>query len=111
MARLSGIAPVLERSGKKVWVRWRYFCPKFMRQSFHEYAGESIRHSFWAKAYYDSQRAKGNSHAAAVRALAYKWIRIIWRCWNRRTLYNEATYLDSLRKRNSPLLKYAATNP
>jgi hypothetical protein len=28
-----------------------------------------------------------------------------------RTLYNEATYLESLRKRNSPLLKYAATNP
>lgn len=111
LARLSGIAAALERSGKKVWVRWRYFCPKFMRQSFHEYAGESIRHSFWAKAYYDSQRAKGKSHAVAVRALAYKWIRIIWRCWKEKVVYNEATYLEGLRKRNSSLLKYAATNP
>ena len=66
------IAPVIERSGKSCWVRWRYFCPKFLRQSFHEYAGESIRHSFWARAYYDGRRAKGKSPQAAVRALGAK---------------------------------------
>lgn len=38
---LVGIAPVIERSGQSLWIRWRYFCPKFMRQSFHEYDGES----------------------------------------------------------------------
>jgi transposase len=59
LACLTGIAPVIERSGKSCWVRWRYFCPKFLRQTFHEYAGESIVHSFWAKGYYESQRAKG----------------------------------------------------
>ncbi|HEV7376429.1 MAG TPA: IS110 family transposase [Pyrinomonadaceae bacterium] len=63
LARLSGIVPVIERSGKSCRVRWRYFCPKFLRQSFHEYAGESIRHSFWARAYYEQQRAKGKSHS------------------------------------------------
>jgi transposase len=41
----SGVAPVIERSGKSSWTRWRYFCPKFIRQAFVEYAGESIRHS------------------------------------------------------------------
>lgn len=81
----SGIAPVIERSGKSTWIRWRYFCPKFFRQSFHEYAGESIKHSVWAKAYYASQRAKGKSHHAAVRALAFKWMRIIWKCWQTHT--------------------------
>ena len=111
LACLAGIAPVIERSGKSCWVRWRYFCPKFLRQTFHEYAGESVMHSFWAKAYYESQRAKGKSHAKAVRALAYKWIRIIWRCWQSKTKYDEVKYLESLRKRNSPLLKYAASNP
>ena len=70
LACLAGIAPVIERSGKSKWVRWRYVCPKFLRQTFHEYAGESVLHSFWAKAYYESQRAKGKSHAKAVRALA-----------------------------------------
>jgi transposase len=110
LACLSGIAPVMERSGQSVWIRWRYFCPKFMRQSFHEYAGESVKHSFWARAYYQQQIAKGKSRQAAVRALAYKWIRIIWKCWQTRTPYNEVKYLEALRKKGSPLLAYAAKN-
>jgi hypothetical protein len=56
-----------------------------LRQSFVEYAGESIKHSEWAKAFYVAQKAKGKKHQAAVRALAYKWIRIIWKCWQTRT--------------------------
>lgn len=109
LACFSGIAPVMERSGQSVWIRWRYFCPKFLRQSFHEYAGESVKHSFWARAYYQQQIAKGKSRQAAVRALAYKWIRIIWKCWQTRTPYSEVKYLEALRKKGSPLLTYAAT--
>jgi transposase len=108
---LVGVAPVMERSGQSCWVRWRYFCPKFLRQTFHEYAGESIRHSFWARAYYEQQRAKGKSHHAAVRALAFKWVRIIFRCWQTRTPYDEVKYLESLRRKGSSLLTYAANNP
>ena len=111
VACLAGVAPVIERSGQSRWVRWRYFCPKFLRQTFHEYAGESLKHSFWARAYYESQRAKGKSHHAAVRALAYKWVRIIYRCWQTRTAYDEVSYLESLRRKGSPLLTYAAQNP
>ncbi len=110
VARFSGIAPVMERSGESCWIRWRYFCPKFLRQSFVEYAGESTKHSFWARAYYEQQRAKGKSRQAAVRALAFKWIRIIYRCWQTRTEYNEVKYLESLRKKGSSLLSYAAQN-
>jgi hypothetical protein len=29
----------------------------------------------WARAYYQQQRERGNDHHAAVRALAFKWIR------------------------------------
>ena len=39
----SGIAPVMERSGQKKWVHSRWRCPKFLRQSFHEWAGHTIR--------------------------------------------------------------------
>src|SRR5260370_39598903 len=42
MQQLSGIAPVTKRSGKSCWVHWRWACPKFMRQSFQEYAAQSI---------------------------------------------------------------------
>jgi len=100
----SGVAPVIERSGKSSWTRWRYFCPKFIRQAFVEYAGESIRHSEWAKAFYVSQKAKGKSHQAAVRALAYKWIRIIWKCWQTGEHYDEARYVECLRKKGSALV-------
>lgn len=108
LLRFSGVAPVIERSGKSSWTRWRYFCPKFIRQSFIEYAGESIRHSEWAKAFYLSQKAKGKSHQAAVRALAYKWIRIIWKCWQTRTKYDEARYLECLRKKGSAFVPATA---
>lgn len=105
----SGVAPVIERSGKSSWTRWRYFCPKFIRQAFVEYAGESIRHSEWAKAFYVSQKAKGKSHQAAVRALAYKWIRIIWKCWQTREKYDEARYVECLRKKGSKLVAEVAS--
>ena len=104
----SGIAPIIERSGKQFRIRWRYFCPKFFRQTFHEFAAQSIQDSFWARAYYYSQRARHKEHHAAVRALAFKWMRIIWKCWQTRTPYNEIVYLETLRKKGSPLLKFAA---
>lgn len=105
--RYAGIAPVLERSGKQSWTHWRYSCPKFLRQSFVEWAGESIRYSFWAKAYYEQQKEKGKPHQTIIRCLAFKWIRIIFRCWQNRKTYDESTYLKALKKRNSPLLKFA----
>ena len=100
----SGIAPVTERSGKSKWVHRRFACPKFVRQTFHEFAKQSIIWSSWAHAYYDQQRARGKHHHAAVRALAYKWIRIIFRCWKDRTVYNEQTFVSALRKRGSRLI-------
>ena len=105
LQKYAGIAPVTERSGKKSWVHWRWQCPKFLRQTFVEWAAQTINKSFWAGAYYRQQRAKGSSHQAAVRALAFKWIRILYRCWQTRTPYDETTYLNALRKRGSPLLK------
>lgn len=100
----AGIAPVIERSGKKCWVHWRWQCPRFLRQTFVEWAGQTINKSFWAGAYYRQQRAKGATHQAAIRALAFKWIRILHSCWKTRTTYDETRYLNALRKRGSPLL-------
>lgn len=105
LQKYAGIAPVTERSGKKQWVHWRWQCPKFLRQTFVEWAGQTINKSFWAGAYYRQQREKGSSHAAALRSLAFKWIRILYRCWITMTPYNETRYLNALRKRGSPLLK------
>jgi len=101
----SGIAPVTERSGKTKFVRRRLACPKFVRQSFHEFANSSIKWSRWARAYYDQQRHRGNKHHEAIRALAYKWIRIIYRCWQDHEPYDEVVYIAKLELRGSPLAK------
>ena len=100
----TGIAPVTKRSGGSCRIHRRYLCPKFHRQSFHEYAKESILWSRWAAAYYLQQRRKGAAHHTAVRGLAFKWQRVIWRCWQDRKPYDEATYEAALRKHGSPLV-------
>jgi transposase len=107
----AGIAPVVERSGRAMLTHVRWFCPTFLRQSFHEFAGQSIRHCLWAKAYYRQQRTRGKAHHAAVRALAFKWTRIIFRCWKSHTPYDEQIYLAALEKRGSSLLKLMSEIP
>jgi len=107
LQKYAGIAPVTERSGQKQWIHWRWQCPTFMRQTFVEWAAQTINKSYWAGLYYRQQRAKGCSYQAAVRALAFKWIRILYRCWVTRTPYDEAKYLKALQERGSPLLKMA----
>ena len=104
MQTFSGIAPVTESSGKSSWVHFRFACSKFLRQSFHEWAALSIPQSQWARAYYELQCRRGKKHHAAVRALAFKWIRIIYRCWKERVAYDENVYLAALAKHNSPLV-------
>jgi hypothetical protein len=104
LQNFAGLSPVTERSGKKSWVHWRWQCAKFVRQSFVEWAAKSVHQSYWAELYYQQQRKKGKSHQSAVRALAYKWARIVFRCWKTKQPYDESTYLKSLRDRNSHLL-------
>ena len=105
MQMYAGVAPVTEQSGNKRWVHWRTQCPKFLRQTFVEWATHSIGQSYWAEKYYRQQRAKGNTHQGAVRALAFKWIRILYRCWKSRTPYDESKYLKALERRGSPLVR------
>ena len=101
--KCSGIAPVVERSGKSEWVHFRRACPKFLRQTFHEWAGHSIAFCDWARAYYDQQKRAGKDHHAAVRSLAFKWIRIAFRCWQDGVPYDDARYVASLVRHGSPL--------
>ena len=89
----------------------RFICPKFLRQTFHEFAGCSIQQSEWARAYYDHLRNdKNKSHQVAVRSLAFKWVRIIYRCWKDRKPYDEAIYMQSLRRRGSLLAGVLGTS-
>jgi transposase len=101
---LSGIAPVTKRSGKMHLTQWRWHCPTFLRQTFQEFAGCSVPHSRWAQAFYQLQLEHGHSPQQAKRALAYKWQRILFRCWQDQQPYNEDHYIATLRRRNSSLI-------
>jgi transposase len=105
ISSLSGIAPVRRASGKKTGkkasIHFRQACPKFLRQSFHEFAACSIRNCSWAKSFYEAQLARGKTHHVAVRALAFKWIRILFVCWKEGVPYDEERYLQALHNRGS----------
>jgi transposase len=105
----SGIAPVTRQSGKARHVSRRYACPKFLRKTFHEFADHARKWSAWSKAFYNMKIAAGFKHHAAVRALAYKWIRVIFYLWKTRTIYDETVYLAQLKKRNSPVMNFLET--
>ena len=101
LATYSGIAPVTRQSGNSRSVHFRFACPRFLRQTFHEFAAHSIAKSDWARQFYKQQRNKGKKHHAAVRSLAFKWIRVLFRCWKDGTPYDEARYVESLRRRRA----------
>jgi transposase len=79
-----GISPVTRSSGKTRFVYFRRACPKFVRQTFHEFARLSLAKCQWARNYVEYYTAKGNKFHTVVRALAFKWIRILFACWKNR---------------------------
>jgi transposase len=104
--QISGIAPVTRSSGKTTVVQIRWACPKFLRQTFHEFARCSTKFSVWAQAYLAMRRAAGTPYQVIIRALAFKWQRILFRCWQKRELYDEQRYIQRLRDTNSHLIRF-----
>lgn len=105
LQRLSGIAPITIASGNAQAVHRRYAAPAFPHQTFWEFAKCSLRYCPWAKAVVDQLMEKGKGFNAAVRVLAFKWMRIIWRLWQNRESYLEAKYLAALERKGSPYFK------
>jgi len=78
----AGIAPVTEASGNSQWVHARFACPKFLPADVSRVCQQLDPTIGVARAYYEHRRQEKNqSHHAAVRGLAFKWLRIIYRCW------------------------------
>jgi len=102
LAAYSGIGPVLRSSGKIKLCLKRMAFPPFLHQTFFEFAGKSVAFSQWAAKYYAIRKAQGREHNAIIRSLAFKWIRILWRCWQDNQPYNEAQYLAVLKAKGSP---------
>lgn len=104
MQQYYGIAPVIEKSGKERWVHWRRHAPVFGRQTLVEWAGQSVRYCAWARAYYDHQKARQKGHSTILRGLAFKWLRVLWRCWQDGRPYDDQAYLQQLKLHHPPYL-------
>jgi transposase len=84
VAALAGVTPVTRESGKYRSIQFRWACNKRFRQAITAFAGNSRHASPWAAKIYNDARASGKDHPHAIRILARAWIRVIWRCWQRR---------------------------
>lgn len=109
----SGVAPVTRQSGKTKCVHFRRARPGFVHQSIVEFAKCSVLFCDWARLLYKDQLRKGKSKFAAIRMVAFKWLRILFRCWKNKVAYDENHYLRGLQKRGLKLYEslYAALPP
>ena len=106
LASFSGIAPVTRKSGKQCRVQRRYACPKYLRQTFHEFADSARKYCSWTKARYRMLRDKGMKHNAALRKIARSWIRILFRVWRTRVPFDCERYIVQLQKRCPEITPY-----
>jgi transposase len=106
----SGILPVTRQSGKTKHVSRRRACPKYVKQTFHEFADCARKHCDWSRAYYDLQRAGGMAHHAAVRKLASRWQRILLSVWKKRTPYDDSWYTEIMKRKLPALVPYLPQN-
>jgi transposase len=106
LAAFSGIAPVTRKSGKQCQVKQRHACPKYLRQTFHEFADSARLYCPWSKARYHMLRDRGMKHNAAVRKIARSWIRILFRVWKTRTPFDCDRYIANLQQRCPEIIPY-----
>jgi len=89
----AGAAPVTKRSGKRAFfVHMRYACKQRLRQALYHWSRTSIQHDAAARAYYDRLRARGHSHARALRSVGDRWLRILIAMLKTRTLYDASKF-------------------
>ena len=102
LAVRDGVAPRRIQSGNSCLTVRRLAKPQFEHQTWIEYAKSSVLTCAWARAFVEAKIKAGKRYFTAIRALAFKWIRIIHACWQKGTTYNEAIYLAALKKSGSP---------
>lgn len=100
---LFGVAPVIVASGQRCWIRRRFNNNQFLHQTLVEWAAQTTRFCPWSKAFYEHARERGKGHWSALRSLAFKWVRILWKCWSSHTPYDPKRYLQSLLQRHSSI--------
>lgn len=89
----AGTAPVTRRSGKSDYVVARRLAHnRHLGAAVHQWAFCSLQLSPWAREFYNTKITAGKSHHAALRALANRWVELLWHCLTKGIPYNENTH-------------------
>jgi len=90
----AGTAPVTRRSGRsELVVARRLAHNRCLGAAVHQWAFCSLTRSSWAREFYDAKIAAGKGHHSALRALANRWLDILWHCLIKRVHYDETVHI------------------
>jgi transposase len=106
----AGTAPVTQQSGKRSIAKMRRACNKILRATVHLWADLSRPLCAWAQAYYQQKKEQGMGHAAALRCLGQRWLKILWKMWTTGTPYNEALHTRNQVSHGSWVVKLVTAN-
>lgn len=95
---VAGTVPITQHSGKRKRILFRQQCSHTLRKSFFDLAMKSKPQCHWAKTYYDKQVERGHTKPRANRALANRWVGIIWKLWQTRGIYDEVIHVTNQRR-------------
>jgi transposase len=88
-----GTAPVTRRSGRSELVIARRLAHnRYLGTAVHQWAFCSLQKSRWAREFYDTKIKAGKAHHSALRALANRWLEILWHCLTKNVHYDETIH-------------------
>jgi transposase len=98
----AGTAPVTRRSGRSEFVVARRLAyNRHLGNAAQQWAFCSLQQSRWARDYYNQKVSTGTTHQAALRALANRWLEVLWHCLRLGVIYDEAVHIAN-RARSLP---------
>ena len=106
----AGTAPVSFQSGQVHRGKCRRACNKNLRTAVHQWADLSRTQCYWAQVYYGQKRQEGKSHAAALRCLGQRWLKILWKMWMTKKPYDEQLHLHNQTEHGSWYLHSCSRN-
>ncbi len=104
----TGLAPVTHASGRTRQVRFRYAANKRMRHAIDWWAFVAVREDpDFTGAAYHTARAAGQGHHRALRGVAARWVRVLWRCWHDHAEYDPTRH----QQRDTTITQNATPSP
>ena len=100
-----GVVPRQQQSGDTSVARCRKGANHTLQHNLFLWAKVSVVWCPWAHAFYKHEIKRGKWSADTYRRLAAKWTRIFWKCWTERKPYDEAQWMESLKRRGSWLFE------